>query len=1284
MALLSRDPGQSSHMTTRTSGTDSARNGDRVGPYRLLETLGRGGVALVYRAVHVDSGDVVALKTVRAASEANLASVRREIHALGRIKHPGIVKILDGGITEGRPWYAMELLEGGTLRQHLSAGDRAAATHTTEETLSPSQGPEISGSTSDAPSAPRRSRLGFVSAPLPAHELAWFLTLIRRLCEPVAHVHGEGFIHRDIKPSNIWVRLDGSPVLMDFGLVWLLQEERSREILTVDAARGGTVAYMSPEQARGERVDARADLFSLGCVMYEGLTGQRPFPAETRDELLFAHAGKLLPPSELTPGLPRALDELVLGLLSQHPRDRIGHASDVAAILGDLGAAGSAPAPDARAKAYLYRPELVGRGALLDKAREHLADLQRGRGGCALIAGESGIGKTSFVSAAAHLAAARGIRVVTGQCAAIGLVDGRGLRRGGPFYPLAKLLQAIGDRCTSGGAEITAQMLGDRAKVLAAAEPSLRDVPGVQSAPEPAEVPGEAARRRLLDALAETLTVFAQDRPTLLVLDDLQWADDLTLAFLAALSERYLASNRLLIMATYRSEESTPDIERLAAMPHVDVLHLDRLDAATIGAMSADMLGQREVPGQLAPFLAQESSGNPFFVAEYLRAAVDAGLLYRDDRGRWKQADGRTSLDRLGLPNTIAALVTRRLDSLEAAAGQMAVLASVLGREVEVDALTALAISVGVSADEPAVEDTVRTLLVRQVLEASAPGAVRFVHDKLREIAYEGLTPDRQRALHGAAATLLERRHATAGTLDAAAESLAHHFEKADDVAKALVYLDRAGEAAHAMHANLEAVRVLEKANALEGRASTPAPALSRARRNRLLGVNALAMGNVNLALSSLTNAVMIAGKPWPSSRAHLALRCLSAIGAEIKERWLPWVPSGAAPDGATTDLLLEAARAYERLLAVNYFATGDMAAVMLCALTNMTLSEKVGRATGELALGYATFGAMCSLMPADAMAQSYCRRAVEVARASQDEVAESWVLVNVGLVHLQACRWDEMRQSLEQVRTIARRLGFSRRWEEATSQFSTACFLAGHFSEARRLNDELLSSVERADPQSKCWAVVRQAELCLVEGDVAGAARAGAEGLELCQKGLGRAEQIFALGPVMLARLWTGDRDGAMAAASSCAEWIDKGTAPVFYNTFAYAALAEVYLQRFNEETDPARRKTFARLARKAVKGLRKIAFPMAIATPRAALWRGMEAVLVSGDAARATSLFEDCLARARALAMPYDEGLALAALAKHGSTDAATRAAREADAAAVFSRIGATSSLERLRATP
>jgi serine/threonine protein kinase len=443
-----------------SSQRSGPRPGDLFGPYRLIEPLGQGGVALVFRAEDERSGKVVAVKSVRAPREGLLASIRREVSVLERLKHPGVVRIIEGGVSEGVPWYAMDLLEGETLRVLLRGSYASEIRPTsrgsdssprgTAETLMNS---ENVWTPRDAPLPSDRLRES-VASPATEQGLAWFLTVIRRLCEPLAYVHGEGVVHRDLTPGNVFVLPGGMPVLLDFGLVWRVVGEAGRGVLSVDAARAGTVAYMAPEQARGDPVDARSDLFSLGCMMYEALTGRVPFPARSLSELIALHRAGPPPRPEQhrIDTTPPLLTELVFGLLELDPRDRIGHASNVAAVLADIGAKGWPRKVGIQPKAYLYRPRLVGRHSALKYVLADIERLKERHGGSLFVGGESGIGKTSLAFEAARRASLEGIRVITGECAAVGLAGGRTLRRSGPLYPFSSLLQAVGGSLRGGRA----------------------------------------------------------------------------------------------------------------------------------------------------------------------------------------------------------------------------------------------------------------------------------------------------------------------------------------------------------------------------------------------------------------------------------------------------------------------------------------------------------------------------------------------------------------------------------------------------------------------------------------------------------------------------------------------------------------------------------------------------------------------------------------------------------------------------------------------------------------
>ncbi|MCE9667489.1 protein kinase [Myxococcus stipitatus] len=744
--------------------------GATLGPYLLLEVLGQGGMGVVYRGRHPDTGEAVAVKTVRAAAEVPLASLRREVHALRRLRHPGVVRIVDEGVEAGLPWYAMELLRGQTLRQ-------ATPPPSTE--------------------------------PLKEARLRAALTLARGLCSALGFLHANGIVHRDLKPENVFLRPDGTPVLMDFGIAARFGGSRGRETLDVSGAVVGSDTYMAPEQLRGDYVDARADLYALGCLLYEQLTGRPPFVPGREGPLPHQHLHlSPVPPSLRVAGIPVGLDALVLRLLAKKPQERPGYAEDVAAALEALGAEGAVPSAQAapRTPAYLYRPDMAGRGGELGRLTAALDAAERGQGGRVFLGGESGAGKTRLALELASEAAWRRMAVVTGECIPLG-VGGADVHAA-PLHPLRPLLLAVADRCNERGAEETRRLLGPRGPVLAPYEPSLAQLPGAAEHPAPAPLPAPDARARVLSALRETLRALAEDQPLLLVLDDLQWADELTVSFLQELDARHLSSRPVLLLGTYRMDEMGEALRSVVGAPDAVRVEVGRLDATSAGKMVRGMLALREVPTPFVDALVRETSGNPFFIAEYLRAAIDAGLLFRAGSGEWLFAAGDAAGGRpLPLPGSVAELIERRLSDLGPDGRALAEAASVLGREVDGELLLATA-ALPDSASLEAVEELRR----RQVLEEAGGGRLRFVHDKLREVAYARIPPTRRSALHHRCAQRLEAGLDGTQRHTPLAASLGHHWSRAGVPSRACVWFARAAEAARAAYANGDAIGFYEAA----------------------------------------------------------------------------------------------------------------------------------------------------------------------------------------------------------------------------------------------------------------------------------------------------------------------------------------------------------------------------------------------------------------------------------------------------------------------------------------
>jgi serine/threonine-protein kinase len=279
--------------------------------FELDREIGRGGMAVVYRAHDNHLGRFVAIKVLSAGLSSNVGVERfqREIALMARLVHPGIVALFDSGESDGRLFYVMPLVSGETLRARVIR----------ERRLTP----------------PDAAALG------------------ADVAEALAYAHGMGIVHCDVKPENIFA-VGGRAVLADFGIAHIAGEASGGAgALTTDGTVLGTVSYMSPEQARGEPgLDGRSDLYALGCVLYELLTGTPPFVAPTAWAILGKHMTEApRPPRELGVAVPEGLEAIVLQLLAKTPGDRPPGAGEVARMLRTASHAGGAAATPTAAPA---------------------------------------------------------------------------------------------------------------------------------------------------------------------------------------------------------------------------------------------------------------------------------------------------------------------------------------------------------------------------------------------------------------------------------------------------------------------------------------------------------------------------------------------------------------------------------------------------------------------------------------------------------------------------------------------------------------------------------------------------------------------------------------------------------------------------------------------------------------------------------------------------------------------------------------------------------------------
>lgn len=1190
-----------------------------IGPYRILFEIGRGGMGVVYSAVPVAGGAGVALKMPAEEMSDHFGNLRREIHALRRIRHPGVVRILDEGVEKGVPWYAMELLEGRALNELLNIVDLSGDGDTVD-LVEPFE-PRMAG-TLVLPDRPPEPATPVFDIRL---DLRRALTLMYRLARVLADVHAHGIVHRDLKPQNVLVQPGDRPVLVDFGLMGEFRADTGREVLEVGGTLMGTVVYTAPEQISGELVDARTDLYAFGVMLYEIVTGQVPFNSRSIHSLLTMHLTKApAPPSSLVRGVPPVLEKLILNLLAKRRGDRLGYAEDVAQQLVEAGAEPDSDFKVERA-AYLYRPEIVGRSQTVESLRGRMAEVRKGAGEFIMLGGVSGIGKTSVAAAFAREATVGKFEVITAECDPIGRQ---------PLHPMRPLLRTIADRCR-GQAEVIERVLGPRIEVLREYEPSLAaltEESGLRIAPE-------IAARRLFTDLAETLAAFARESPVLLILDDLQWADELTLRFLASLGEGFFRDCPLIVLGTYRLDEAGPELRGIIAHPHISGIVLGRLDDAKVAQIVRSMLAAPDAPASFLNFLAAQTEGNPFFIAEYLRAAVAERLLYREG-GRWHVATEDETYAGLGLPGTVRDLVARRLDRLSPLAQRVAEAAAVLGREVPEAQIAAAC-----GDSESDAQEGIAELIEQYVLE-SVGDRVRFAHDKLREGAYARIGQERRRLLHARAAAVIEQSCTTEDQVRLHAAELAHHCDIAELREKAIGYYAHAAEAAVSAGACREAVDLMTRALELdELRAAKRSKWRGRfrhARWHRVLCFAHFGMGALGLSADHARRSLSEAGVHLPRTSIGWRIRLVTEALRQALHLVLPrrMARARAARQSVYRDITLSAQKFSE-----SRYYSDEPIAMVASGLLAVNSAERLND-TATLIHAYANIGGVATGIGLHRLARRYDREARRLAIATNDLNGIAHIGYTSSSLYITTCDWKSCALYLDEAVAAAKRVGDPQLIEVNETVRGLYELYTGRLSSAAEKFAVVRDRAHaRANMQHEAWGHACRAAALTLMGRGDDAVESANAALKLLE-GQNEHARVLSQAHRTSALLHANRLDEAIEAADVTYAMVSK-ISSIFWERYrCLSAPVEVYLEAWKR--DPANGERMRRAGRVLLRRLQAVSRRMPFVVPIAQRLMGITECM-EGNTRRGEKLLRDSIAAATRLQLPIDEGIGEYELVHH-----------------------------------
>jgi serine/threonine protein kinase/tetratricopeptide (TPR) repeat protein len=743
--------------------------------YRIISKIGQGGMGQVYKAEDTKLGRHVAIKLLSPNTTQDAIAKRRlltEAQSASALNHPNIVTIHAIEEAEGLDFIVMEFVEGETLKTCV----------------------ERSG----------------------ALPLTMLLDIGIQVADALQAAHSIGLIHRDIKPENILVTPRGQAKVLDFGLakmVHLVGDEVDYEAATLANLTDpgtvlGTAAYMSPEQTRGEPLDLRSEIFSLGSVLYEAATRARPFGGPSILSIMHAIAEiDPPPPSKVRPELPREFDLIIECALAKDKERRYSSAAEMADALRSLRATLTGGWPGFP---IVYDADLtetsglsfVGREPEMKKLEGFLRHAVDGTGRVVFITGEPGIGKTSLSD--------EFLRRARKQHPALLVSRGSCVEQYGTGEAYLPFLDAVGALLQGPGRERIAAVMRTYAPTWCMELPTAFVTSGSFDKLQQETI--GATKERMMREMGDALGMLATSSPIVLLLEDLHWADPSSVDLLRHLCQR-IGSQRVLIAGTFRPEDverSNHPLKRYKAemQSHnlCEEVALGSLSREHIAAYLDATFSPNDFPPELTSLIHEKTEGHPLFATNLLQYLGERGDIAKVNT-HWSLIRPLSEMD-LEAPESVRGMISKKIDALEEEERRALQYASIEGTEF-LSTVTAKLLGV----DEVDLEERLARLgkthrLIQTLGEEELPdGALttryRFAHALYQNFLYGDLVNKRRIMLHLQAGEQLAQHYGKRAPQIAA--QLAMHFELGRDFGRAIEYLTHAGDNATKLYAYAEA-----------------------------------------------------------------------------------------------------------------------------------------------------------------------------------------------------------------------------------------------------------------------------------------------------------------------------------------------------------------------------------------------------------------------------------------------------------------------------------------------
>ncbi|MCP4132997.1 MAG: protein kinase [bacterium] len=746
--------------------------------YKVYEKIGPGGMSSLYRAYDLSNNNTpVAVKVLNSKVTSNriedIIRFRSEAELVSRLSHENIVSIYEVGEVFELNYIVMEYIQGESLQDILA----------------------------------RNTFPGDFS-------INRAIDSVLRLCKALEYIHSNAVIHRDLKPGNVLVTNDGQIKLIDFGLAHV----KDFDAIIDSGEIAGTFGYISPEQSGTIRrtVDERSDLYSVGVILYQLLTGKLPFEGDDICSVIHQQIARVPDaPGTLMPEVPEILDKIVLKLLEKEPENRYQSARG---LLHDLekfsrGQREFILGLNDRFIKLSYRSRLVGRENELDFLRDLFNRSRDGDGRVCFVSGGAGRGKTRLVEE---------LKDYVNQSEGI-LLEGKCFTQSNktPYEPFKEVLNSYLNNFATYSEtrkqEISAQVrdeFKDLGEIIIKLNPRMEEILGPCTSLVPLETDRE--NDRFLVVVSQFFRRLSLiENGLVLVVEDLHWTDGGTINLLTVILKN-IEEYPLFIVATYREKEvvdnhilggflSNTREKNSRSIRVFEEISLDLFDQETTRQFVAGLLLE-EVDNikDISEFIFNKSKGNPFFIIEVVKNLINEGALTYEENSWIVDAE---ALDKIEISPTIVEVIIKRIHLLDLKERDILSYAAVIGKEFNLELLFRLS-----DLDAAEIVRIADKAIELQMLEAvsSKKGKIRFVHDRIKEAFYEHIGVEKRKELHLSVAYVMEDMNRD--DIEKIIYDLAWHFLEAGEKEKAVGYIFPAGLKAKENYANEVAIKYFNNA----------------------------------------------------------------------------------------------------------------------------------------------------------------------------------------------------------------------------------------------------------------------------------------------------------------------------------------------------------------------------------------------------------------------------------------------------------------------------------------